>query len=170
MSEMQAEEDASALKKIVKGPLEAQLQLQGLGSEWIPVAQLYLANGQLDPGPAGMPQSPPYRTGRKSKLPKTNRQRSSGTTEEKSCSQSKSTSQILTNRSRRVFVCCPVLFSKTASLFPTLSVNDFAADQDGYLGIIVLVNLGMMAAVAQITGHEADVTLPHAKLCWNAVG
>jgi len=30
---------------------------------------------------------------------------------------------------------------------------------DGYLGIIVLVNLGMMAAVAQITGHEADVSL-----------
>ncbi|CAE7896910.1 Sodium channel protein type 10 subunit alpha [Symbiodinium microadriaticum] len=30
---------------------------------------------------------------------------------------------------------------------------------DGYLGIVVLVNLGMMAAVAQITGHEADVSL-----------
>ncbi|CAE7023046.1 Cacna1g [Symbiodinium natans] len=30
---------------------------------------------------------------------------------------------------------------------------------DGYLGIVVLLNLGLMAAVAQITGHEADVSL-----------
>ncbi|CAE7449218.1 Scn10a [Symbiodinium sp. CCMP2592] len=92
MSEMQAEEDASALKKFVKGPLEAQLQLQGLASEWIPLAQLFLANGQLD----------------------------------------------------LVLPGCPKV-SLTAP--------------DGYLGIIVLVNLGMMAAVAQITGHEADVSL-----------
>ena len=49
----------------------------------------------------------------------------------------------------------PVLFSKT--------LRDFATDQDGYLGIVVLVNLGLMAAVAQITGHEADATLPTAE-------